>query len=981
MRKKYTDFNKRGGVVVLLLTFVLSVFAQNITVTGTVTEANGDPLIGVSVQVQGTTMGALTNLSGEFNLPNVAPTAHLVFSFMGMETQTVSVNNRTTINIVMQDDVAMLDELVVVGYGTMQRRHVTSSITSIRGDDLPQGMGGATIATALQGRISGLVIADHSSPNASNAFQLRGVGSINAGQSPLIVIDGVVGGDLRSLNQEDIQEISVLKDASAGAIFGTRASGGVILITTRQGQEGPIRITYTGEITTQTVRRRPDVLSAAEWRERGFQDFGASTNWYDLLVRDTPLSHRHVINIQGGSRDARVFATFTAQDQLGIAVGDARTDYSGRINLNFRALDGLVEIRTRTEYRVAERDLRAGGENFRMAMRLNPTRPAFDPNDPSGYNIITGIWEYWNPLADINLRPIHGGRDTWLLADATVRVNLTSHLAAQTTIGTNRRQWQGTQFRSRYHAVEVVAGRRGRAHHAFSRTEDMVWDTQLNFTHSIGVHDFGAVIGHSFSEIMGQNFNMTNYDFPVDGVGPWNMDAGTFLRMSPGSAAMASHKRVRERLLAGFARVNYAFDNRYMATATIRREGSSKFGPANRWGTFWSLSGGWRISAEEFMSDVAWVNELRLRVGYGVTGSNDFAPGFSTPMFSSDTHWPLDGQWGTTFGVTRNINPYLRWEETTETNIGLDYSFFNNRLFGKIDVWQRYVDGLHMNMQVPVPPSVHDRTMMNYGNLRGRGWEFEIGAHLVQNRDFTYTTSMRFSHQQTTVTSLRGHGTYDDRMGFPAPGHPGNAVRIQEGSRIGQFHIFKHAGFDEQGRFLIYNRHDEVILASQRVGYDRRFLGNAIPDVMIAWDHNLRWRNWDASVLMRSWIGHDVFNMMEMYFGLPTLEGINLLRCAFTRNAHITEAAPQSSYFVQNGSFLRIDALSIGHRFDVSRINWIDRARVYLTIRDLAVFTRYRGVDPEVDIIGLDPGFERFWVNRTIFPQTRGFTLGTQITI
>ena len=995
MRQKSHLFSKQGGVLVLLLTFALNVFAQNITITGNVTEATGEPLIGVTVRIQGTTIGVITDFNGNFNLPNVSPTAHLEFSFMGMETQTIPVNNRTTINIVMQDDLALLDEVIVVGYGTMQRRHVTSSISSIRGDELPQGMGGATIATALQGRVSGMVIVDHSSPNAENLFQLRGVSSINAAErlGPLIVIDGVVGGDLRSLNQEDIQEISVLKDASAGAIFGTRAAGGVILITTRQGQEGPVRITYTGEVSTQTIRRRPDVLSAAEWREHGFEDLGASTDWYRLLVRDLPLSHRHVVTLQGGSRDARIFASFTASDQMGIAIGDARTDYSGRINLSLRALDGLVEIRTRTEYRVSDRDTRisaanasggvgdgGGGQAFRMALRLNPTRPAFDPENPSGYNIFTGMWEYWNPLANVNLRQ-HGGRDTWLLADATIRLNLSQHLSAQTTLGTNRRQWQGTQFTSRYETFEVAAGRRGRAHHAFSRTEDMVFDTQINYARTIGVHDFGAVVGHSFSEINSESFNMTNFDFPVDGVGPWDMGRGTWLTASPGRAEMYSNKRVRERLLAGFARVNYAFDNRYMATATIRREGSSKFGANNRWGTFWSLSGGWRISAEEFMDNVSWVNDLRFRIGYGVTGNNNFAPGHSTAMFAADQPWLLDGTWEYTFGTVRNVNPDLRWEETAELNFGIDYSLFNNRVFGKFDIFRRHIDGMLMPIRVPQPPMVHPTMMMNFGNMTGRGWEFEVGGHVVQNRDFTYTTSMRFSHQNTTVTSLMGHGTYLDRMGFPSPGHPGYAVRIEEGSRIGQFHIFKHAGFDNQGGWLIYNQYNEVIPATERRNEDRRFVGNAIPDVMIAWDHNIRWRNWDASLLMRSWIGHDVFNMMEMYFGLPTIEGVNLLRCAFGRNAHITEPPVQSSFFLQDGTFLKIDALSIGYQFDVSRVDWLQRARVYLTVRNLATFTRYRGMNPEVDTTGLEPGFERFWQSHTIFPQTRHFTFGTQITI
>jgi hypothetical protein len=349
----------------------------------------------------------------------------------------------------------------------------------------------------------------------------------------------------------------------------------------------------------------------------------------------------------------------------------------------------------------------------------------------------------------------------------------------------------------------------------------------------------------------------------------------------------------------------------------------------------------------------------------------------------------MNGVWDGAYGIRHNVNPNLHWEEKSEWNFGIDYALFNNRVWGKLDIFQRYVDGMIMDIQVPVPPAVHDRTTMNYGNLKGNGWEFEVGANIVNRRDFQYNSSIRFSSSSTTITSLRGHGTFDDRMGFPAPGAPGTAVRLQEGAKIGQFFMWKYAGIDDQGRWQIYNRDNEIILAerdpsipgSGKSDEDKRFMGNAMPKLIVAWDHNLTYKNWDMSVFMRSWIGHDVFNTLEMYYGLPTVHGQNVLKEAFGRNAHIKGEKQLTDYFLEKGTFVKIDAINIGYNLNLKRYHQLlDKARIYLTVRDVATFTKYRGMNPEVRIDGLEPGFERYWDINTIYPQTRRYTLGVQVT-
>jgi TonB-linked outer membrane protein, SusC/RagA family len=988
MKQKECNLKKsfsRLNLVVFLVFFVpLSVLGQVRERSGSVTdEKTNEPLIGVSVKEKGMANGTVTDINGDFKL-NVSDDATLVVTYVGYLPQEIKVGNQTSIKIILGEDNQMLNEVVVVGYGTMQKRAVTSSISSIKGSDLPQGVGGSTIATALQGKISGLTITNSASPNAGNDFQLRGVASINSDKGPLIVIDGIPGGDIRSINQEDIESIDVLKDASAGAIYGTRAAGGVILITTKQGKEGPVKITYTGEFITESVRKRPESLSAREFVEHKLgSDLGHDTDWYDELLNNNPFSHRQVINISGGSRDARIYSTFMMQDQTGIAIGDNRKDYSGRMNANFRFLDGFMELRTHAEYREADRDQRSNGSLFNMALKLNPTETPYDATSQTGYNVWTGGWEYFNPVADVMLRQ-DKGKDKWLLADATLKLNFTQELSAQATIGIQNKQWQQYKFVSAFHKSSLDENRRGEAYHKFDKTEDVIFETQVNYIKTVGKHDINAVAGYSFYENNGEWFEMTNYDFPVDGVGPWDIEKGTW--MSDGNASMKSHKNPRQRLMAFLGRVSYSYDDMYMATASIRQEGSSKFGKDHRWGTFYSLSGGWRISKEAFMKDISFINDLKIRVGYGVTGNNGFEAGKSTKMYGSDNWWLLDGNWDFTYGSKHNVNYDLHWEEKSELNFGLDYSLLNNRLYGKFDLYKRKVDGMIYDMRVPVPPAVHDKTTINVGNLENTGWEFEIGGIPVKNKNLQYSTTMRFSHNKSKVTSLWGSNTYEDKAGFPNPGVPGTAIRIEPGKEIGQFYMWKYAGIDEQGRWLLYNKDNEIILAerddkvpgSGKKEEDKRYIGNSMPKLIVAWDHTLTYKNWDLSVYMRSWIGHDVFNTIDMYYGLANVENQNVLKDAYAKNAHIKGEKQLCDYWLEDGTFLKIDAINVGYNLNLKKVHrLLDKARIYLTIRDVATFTKYSGLNPEVNINGLEPGFE--WFN-SIYPQTRRYTLGVQVT-
>jgi len=1001
MKNILSDMNKRfaatgrslGGYLLrivcclLLTSAALSLQAQTRNqVSGRVTDAAGEPLVGATVVVVGTTTGATTDIDGNYAI-NAPAGGQLRFSYIGYAEQTVEIGTQSVINIALQDDSQVLKDVVVIGYGTMEKKSVTSSITSIKGDDLTAGMGGSTIATVLQGKVPGLTISGSSSPNSSNGFQLRGVASINASQSPLVVIDGIPGGDMRALIQEDIESIDVLKDASAGAIYGTRAAGGVILITTKRAKQGRVSVNYTGEFSIESIRKYPDLLSSSEYVEYGLgEDYGSDTDWFKELTNELPFSQRHTVSLSGGTEAAQVYTSFMAQDQKGIVIGDNRKDYSGRINARFNLFDGLVEVRANAQFRETERDNRNSSGIFKMAFGLNPTIPLYDPENPSDYNVVgNGIsGTSFNPVADIMLRT-KNGKDQWLLADATVKINLMKGLSLQGTVGIDKRQYQEYTYVSHDHKESIDNSRRGGASHKFSKDNRVSVEAYANYHRTFAEdHTLDVVAGYSFWQAGGESFSMSNYDFPVDGVGPWDMGVGSYL--TDGRASMDSSKDPRERLLSLFGRANYSYKDRYMATVSFRREGSSKFGPNNRWGNFWAVSGGWRLSNEAFMRDIRWIDDLKIRLGYGVTGNNGFGNGYTTRMYTANDMWPTNGIWQPGYGSVRNINPDLKWEEKSELNVGFDFALFDNRLWGKFDLYYRQVNDMLYNVNAPMPPMVHDTVMKNIGSLENRGWEFELGGDIVRSKNFRYTSSVRLSHNKTRINRLGDDGFFLDEVTFPSPGNPGTAVRLQNGLELGQFFIYKYAGLDENGKWLIYDKNNEIVPAidgstSNLIAENKHFVGNAIPKVILSWDHTFKYKNWDLSVYLRSWLDYDVFSQVNMYYGLANDSQLNVLKSAYTRNRNIKDEKILCDYWLDDGSFLKIDAINLGYTLDLRKwTRYIQSAKLYLTIRDLAVFTNYNGLNPEVDINGLYPGFEYVNDTASMYPQTTRFTLGVQIT-
>ncbi len=957
-----------------------SVNQKGRTITVTVLDEHGE-LIGANVIVKGTTIGNVTDMNGMVTLHDVPANAVLEVSYIGYRSQEVQVKNQTQIRVVLAEDTKALKEIVVVGYGTMEKKQVTSAITSLKSEDMMVGVSGADISSALQGKIGGLVMNNLGSANSSTTFQLRGMTSINAGRSPLIVIDGFPGGDIRSLTQDDIKSIDILKDGSAGAIYGTRAASGVILITTKSGSntEGKVKLTYSNEFSKKQSYNAPELLSGREFASHNIStDYGSDVDWWDELINHGNFSQKHHLALEMGTEKAQLYTSFFYEKNEGIALQDDRQDYGGRLNATFKLFDDWFEVRPAVDYRQAARNNHF--PNFQQALRNNPTRSPYDPKSATGYNVWVNESLDYNVVADAMLEDWYG-LDKWFKPEVNMKLNIKpiEGLSYQQVLGYENRQWEQHIYYPRTHRTSIEESRNGDAYLGFSKTENLTSEGYFSYLKEFkGGHNLNATAGYSYFESNGESFNMQNYNFSVDGIKYWNIGEGSYL--SDGKASMSSSKNISEKLFSLFARVNYSYQDKYMASASIRHEGSSKFAANNRWANFWSATAGWRISNEDFMKDIEWIEDLKVRFGYGVTGNNDFSSSYMANMLGSDTNWMLpDGTWAYSYGKSQNVNPNLGWEEKKEWDLGVDYSLFDGRLYGKFDYYRRKIDNLLYSVKVPQPPYTQGSQYQNIGSMESKGWEFEVGGNIIQTKDFTWSTNLNFSHNSGKILTLWGNNTYYNGNGFVAPGSPGDAARMEEGSTIGSFYLWKFAGFDDEGNFLLYNKDGEVIPAAKKTENDKQYMGNYTPKLIVGWSHTFTYKNFDLGINMRSWIDFDVYNTLNMYFGIQGQSNMNVLKTAYTKFNHIKGEKQICDYYLEDGTFLKIDAITLGYTLPMKKYtrNLVDRIRIYGTVGNVCTITGYSGMNPEVNITGWDKGTEKFW-DGNLYPVVRTWTLGMQ---
>ena len=978
----------------LLLTIGATAFAQKVKITGTVTDPGGEPLIGVSVKTGNSGAGAITDVDGNYSV-EVSPTGTLVFSYVGFEVRNEPVKNRRVINVTLKEKNDVLNEVVVIGYGTMDKKELTSAISHVGEKDFLT-ISSLDPSMMIQGKVAGVSITNTGAgdPNNQASIQIRGVSSRSAGLGPLIVIDGVPGGNLTNINPNDIASFDILKDGAASAIYGTRGSNGVIVVTTKKGsKDGRMHTSYSGMFSWDVINKELDMMSAQEfrdvrlgWGDTGV-DLGGNVDWLDAVSR-TGTAQQHTLTLSGGNDKSNYRVSADYRDAKGIDLRSHRREYGARASIMHTTKGGLFTITANIAPRIIYRDQADWGV-FKDAIEANPTTPLMDPENPTRYYNFQGQVVGSNPVERQLLEKDHG--DTKLLDwDGTVRLNLlpllgndsdgNHRLSTQVMFADHQYDNDNSWFRPSTSTICINNGREGEASRSYSKERQYVVEWLTNYSGSFGSHNVKGMAGYSYQYAQYSGLNAYNKDFPNDGLGYDNLGSGEYAK-EEGEIDMGSYRN-DSKLISFFGRVSYDYAGKYMFTASLRHEGSSKFGADNKWGNFPAVSAGWRISEEPFMKNVKWVSDLKLRADYGVTGNQDFGSYISLNTMTGFGYYFYNGKYFQVWGPSKNVNPDLRWEKGKNWNIGIDFSLFNNRVYGSVNYFNRKQQDLLGNYKVSVPPYLFDETFVNVGTMKNTGIEIDVNFKAVNTKDFSYDlnfvgTTMKNEFVDFGNSKYVGQDYYD-MAGTEDPYPFYNLQRIQKGESLGNFYMWRYAGHSADGEWLVYDKDGDIIRASQASDADRQVVGNGMPKFTMSSSHNFRYKNFDLSLFFRGAFGYDIFNIHDFYYGTRNFTG-NRLDKAYGKNFVVSGSANPvvCDYFLEKGDYLKLDMMTLGYTLNLKDCPYLDRVRVYGTMKNIFTITKFSGVDPSsYQVNGLTPGAQG---SRTYFPTTRQFIVGLQI--
>ncbi len=980
--KGYKTFLCLNFIMILALSFTPDIKAngrniipddfQQVTVRGTVTDSQtGEALPGVNVVVRGTIVGTTTDMNGDYSLSVPDLNVVLVFSFIGYTFQETPLSGRSILNVSLVSETVGLEEVVVVGYGTQQRRTISGSISNVTEKNFNIGVT-RTAADMIQGKVAGLVITKSTGDVTSQqSMRLRGTSSLTGSSEPFVVIDGVPGLSLNSVASQDIESISILKDASAAAIYGSRSASGVILITTKKGRAGQLSTEYNGYVAMDVVSNKPDVLTADEWRNycktnnMSYQTFdkGADTDWFDEIMR-TGLTMNHDLSFAGGGANNNYRVSISSLSQEGVV----RDNYQNRLNMRFSASQKALKDKLLLTLlgSITQRDYQpTDTRNFVLAYNMVPTYPVknndgtwfestdYDQGNPV-HNIVENYDKRKNNINYFNLK-----------ADLEIINNLLFSVNAYY-------QRQSTD-RSRYRNSTTERGRTdyGTAFRSFSNSDTKLLESTLNYSLNTGNHNINILGGASFEDNYSQSAQAQNRKFVTDLFGADNLEAGENMLIGDvvSSASM-------NRLMSYFGRINYSLKERYIVSATLRRDGSSKFGTNNKWGTFPSISAAWRLGDEVFMENLRGIfDELKIRAGYGVSGNQAGLDAYqSMQLYGASGVYYDNGAWHTAYIVSQNANPNLQWEHTAMSNVGVDFSIYNSRLNGTVEYYHKKTSKLLYTYQVPVPPYLYATMAANVGTMLNQGIEASLTGDVIRTRDMRWTITVNAAHNKNEITKLSDEEftTQSIKTGdaWVRGGSSNTTHIVEEGKPVGQFYGHECLGLDANGLYIINDMVDGVPGVTIS---DYTYIGNAQPKLTYGVDNSFTYKNFELSMFWRGIYGNDVLNFSKMsYATTQWLPGANVLRDALTLG--LNQSPYYNSYYIEKGSFFRLENLTIAYSFNPGILG-ISRIRPYFTGNNLILLTRYKGVDPEVPMSGLDPGVE----GREYYPKSRTFLFGVNV--
>ena len=958
--------------------FALDVSAQA-TISGHVKDETGEGVIGASVMVKGTSNGTVTDFDGNFSL-QCQPGATLVFSYIGYNPQEQPAKNG--MEVTMKEDVAQLNEVVVVGYGSMAKKEISSSVVQISKDQFNQGA--ATDAMALvAGKVAGLNVATSAdaNPNAMSAIQVRGAGSLTANNGPLVVIDGIAGGDLRNIATQDVESITVLKDAGSAAIYGTRGANGVILVTTKKGSgsAGVTNVTYDSYVALNVQKPRIEILSTDEFRRsRRGQDYGADTDWWDEITRPVSYSLNQYLSIDTSGKNGYFGLSVNYKKGNGLDIVSGREEYGARFVGEQRVLNNRLQFNSSLSARKVHEDWGNDGL-FDTALTMNPTIPVKNPD--GSYYQPNSPTDIHNPVNDLRENVSQGDR-IYILGNADVKLNILQteqhNLNTSLSYALQYNDLKDNFYTPTTSSESFWNGYDGRARINYQKwwTNRLEW--LVNYTMTLNEHQLKAVLGYSWERSNWEQSGNENMGFVYDALSYHGIGSGSYLHEGKANLWAGSSEST---LIGFFGRINYNYNDMIYASASMRREGSTKFGANKKWGNFPSASLAWEITSTPFAQGLKEsFQSLKPRISYGVTGRSDFNAYQSIATYSTRGAYLIDNQWINGYAPSLNANPDLAWEKSTAFNIGVDFVALNSRLRGSVEFYDRRSQDLLYNYTAPQPPFIYNTILVNVGTTKNTGVEVALEYDVLAKKAVKWTTGFNWSMGQTKLTKLSSDAyqmAYLDLYQKPGPGTSEYFFRVEEGGKIGQFYGYEHAGIDDNGLLLIYDNDGNAIPAAQADPSYKRNIGNGAPKRFLSWTNTLNYKNWDLSMMFRGAFGFEIFNMRKYGMGLKGSGTDNVLRKAYTDYADVNSSGGIiSSYFLEKGDYFKLDNVTLGYTLTPKSRQLVESFRIYLTAKNVFTLTGYEGNDPSiVTSTGITPGID----SNSAYPQATQVSLGVTL--
>lgn len=936
----------------------------------------------------GTNNGAVTDVNGNYTL-NVKPGAKLKLSYIGFTPQTVKAGSNS--QIVLQEDNTALNEVVVVGYGTMRRKDVTSSITTVKAEDLNQGVF-TDPGQMLQGKVPGLVVSSTADPNGSPTITLRGASTLRTGaMSPYYVVDGIPGVDISIVSPEDIESIDVLRDATATAIYGSKAANGVIIITTKKGSKERTNVTYNGYVAFDNILKKYDVCTADDLRQYAkdnnitLKDGGANTDWQDEVLR-TGISHNHNVNISGGNGSTNYMISADLRKREGVIKMTGFDRFNVRSLVSTKTLKDHLTVSLGANMMYGKHfGVPSGNEGASVLDAMNYYSPTNAIKNADGTWTVGSGSKNYNPLA---LMEENKSETVWKRNQFVGKTALELWKGFVWSVNYSWSNYQSTYsaYNTRNSQLEGIGNKNGQATRNTYFGREQTFETYLNYDFKVGKSKWGLMAGYSWEEKKNNDgFGLSVEGYYNDDLGWYNMSYAQTILGVQNSVQSGYLEKVRN--ISFYGRVNYSFDSRYMLQATIRRDGSSVFGKNNRWGTFPSVSAAWNITEEKFMQNQHIFDNLKLRAGYGISGN---AMGFdvysSYNTYGASGTFVYDGKTYRTYGATKNANPDLKWESTGMLNIGLDFAFLKGRLNGTVEVYHKKTKDLIWSYPVSTTQYIYGWMDANVGEMTNKGIEFTLNAVPVRTKNFMWSTTLNLSHNKNTVDKMQNETFHTTNLTQGDPMVAGVSAdgwtqRIMEGEPIGTFYTYQYAGI-VNGRSEYYvldengNRTGET--TNNPSLKDRSITGCAQPKLNAGWNNTLTYKNWSLNAFITGVFGNDVYNSARAHYTAAQMfsDGKNVLKEFLSNPVGDASGSLPSDRYIEKGSYVRLQTLSLSYTFRNCFNDWIQDLTLYGTANNLFTITNYKGLDPEVNMGGIDPGIDYRWSR---YPHTRTFMVGVKI--